>query len=118
MSKSFYFAVVNWPNSELCRAFVCMIRYFSQSVTIKLAHVFMVAGWWVTVDFDSKYKILWGETRAHGVLVPYRFLLMKKQIKTRICLIIPTPYNIILAHVGVEGEVWWIFLDPDPTFQQ
>jgi len=29
----------------------------------------MVAGWWVTVDFDSKYKIVWGETRAHGVLI-------------------------------------------------
>ena len=29
----------------------------------------MVAGWWVTVDFDSKYRILWGETRAHEVLI-------------------------------------------------
>ena len=38
------------------------IRHFCQDVTIKLTHVFMVAGWWVTVDFDS-----WGETRAHGV---------------------------------------------------
>jgi len=23
-------------------------------------------GWWVTVDFDSKYKILWVETGTHG----------------------------------------------------
>jgi len=33
-------------------------------------HVFLVAGWWVTVDFDSKYKILWGETMNHGVPIP------------------------------------------------
>ena len=25
-------------------------------------------GVWVSVDFLSKYKILWGETRAHGVI--------------------------------------------------
>ena len=24
-------------------------------------------GVWVTLDFDSKYKLLWSETRAHGV---------------------------------------------------
>jgi hypothetical protein len=40
-------------------------------------------GVWVSVDFDSKYKIVWGETRAHGV----RFLFMKR--KTRIYIIIP-----------------------------
>ena len=33
----------------------------------KLAHVFMVAGWWVTVDFDSQCKIVLGETWAHRV---------------------------------------------------
>ena len=45
-----------------------MIRYLGQSATtIKPNHVFMVAGWWVTVDFDSKYKILFGETRVHGL---------------------------------------------------
>jgi len=31
-------------------------------------HVFMFSGWWVTLDFDSQYNILWGETRAHGGL--------------------------------------------------
>ena len=49
-----YFSVVNWPNEELYEAFVCIIRYFGQSATSKLMHVFMVAGWWVTVDFNSK----------------------------------------------------------------
>ena len=44
-----------------------MASYFGQSATIKLMHVFMVAGWGVTVDFDSHYKIVWGETRAHWV---------------------------------------------------
>ena len=43
-----------------------LICYLGQSATIKLTHVFMVAGWWVTLDFDSKYKILWSETRVHG----------------------------------------------------
>ena len=26
-------------------------------ITIKLTHVFMVAGWWVAADFDSQLKI-------------------------------------------------------------
>ena len=30
-------------------------------------HVFMVAGWWVTVDFDKKYKVIWVEVRISGV---------------------------------------------------
>ena len=51
-----------------------MIHYFGQSATIKLTIVFMVAGWWATVDLDSQYKIVWGETRAHG-----GYLFMKKQ---------------------------------------
>jgi len=40
---------------------------------------------WVSVDFDLKYKILWVETRAHGVLIHER----KKKFKTRIYTIIP-----------------------------
>jgi hypothetical protein len=39
---------------------------------------------WVFVDFDSKYKILWGETRAHGVPIHERI----KRFKTRIYIII------------------------------
>jgi len=58
----------------------------------------MVAEWWVTVDFDSKYKMLLGETMSHGCT--YLFV---KKFKTRICIIIPTPYNIRLTYVGVEG---------------
>jgi len=40
---------------------------------------------WVTVDFDSKYKIVWGETRAYGVSIHEE----KKKFKTRIDIIIP-----------------------------
>ena len=48
----------NWPKSELYRAFICMICYFSQSTAIKLRHIFLVEGWWVTVDFYSQCKIV------------------------------------------------------------
>jgi hypothetical protein len=58
----------------------------------------MVVGWWVTEDFDSQYKMLWGETRARGV-PPHG----KNKVQTRICLIIPIPYNITLTHVMVVG---------------
>jgi len=40
---------------------------------------------WVSVDFDSKYKILRGETRAHGVPIHEE----EKKFKTRIYIIIP-----------------------------
>ena len=67
------FAVVNWPNSELYGAFVCIMdwpisefygasvcimHYFDQSATNQLANVFLIAGVWVSVDFDSIYKDL------------------------------------------------------------
>jgi len=29
--------------------------------------MFCGCGGWVTEDFDSKYKILWDETRGYGV---------------------------------------------------
>ena len=49
------------------------MHYFDQSATNQLANVFLIAGCaWVSEDFDSKYKILWGETRAHGVLIHER----------------------------------------------
>ena len=38
-----------------------------QSATSKLTHNFLVAGGWANADFDSKYKNLSGETRAHGI---------------------------------------------------
>jgi len=34
---------------------------------------------WVSVDFDSKYKILWGETRDHGVPIHEEKKLQKKE---------------------------------------
>ena len=54
-----------------------MIRYFGQSATIKLTHVFMVAGWWVTVDFDSQYKSVWVNPGPMG------YIFMKKQSSKR-----------------------------------
>ena len=56
------FAVVNWPNSELYRAFfVCRICYFGQSATIKLKHVFMVVG------DGGLLKIFIHNTKCYGV---------------------------------------------------
>ena len=58
---------------------------------------------WVSVDFDSKYKILWGETRAHGVPMHEE----ENKFKARIYIIVPifTPPTVAisLTHVGVEG---------------
>ena len=66
--QDIFITVVNWPFSELYGAFVWIMHYLDQSATSEqLIHVFLVAGCWVSVDFDSKYKILWGETRAHRV---------------------------------------------------
>ena len=38
-------------------AIVCMSRYFGQSATctIKLTHVFLVAGWWVRYTAESPF---------------------------------------------------------------
>jgi len=55
------------------------------------------------VDFDSKYNILCGETRAHRVPIHEE----EEKFKARIYIIIPIfppPYNIRLTQVGVEGE--------------
>ena len=95
MSKSF-FAVVNWSNSELYGAFFCLIRY-------KLTgQYFPDCGVWVTVDFDSKYKILWAES-----IGPMGNLFMKeKKVQNKNLhnySNISTPmYNIRLMHVVVE----------------
>ena len=83
--QELFIAVVNWPNSELYGTFVCIMHYLDQSATSYLNHVFLVAWCWVSVDFDSKYKILWGETRAHGVPIHKE----EKKFKTRIFIIIP-----------------------------
>jgi len=42
-------------------------------------------GVWFSVDFDSKYKIVWGETKDHEVAIHER----KKNFKKRIYIIIP-----------------------------
>jgi len=87
---------------------LCMIRYFGQSTTIILTHVFIISGWWVTVDFDSQYKILLGETRAQGVYLFWE----KTKFKQKICKIIPTPNIIRLTHVAVEGLTYTVLLQP------
>jgi len=51
----------------------------------------MVAGWWDTVNFESQFKIVLGETFANGVPIHKE---RKNKFKTRICIIIPNPYNI------------------------
>ena len=80
-------------------AFFCRVGTLLWSVCYKLTDAcFLVAGWRVTVGFGSKYKILWGETRTQGVTIH-----KKTELKMRIYIIFPTPYNIRLTHVGVEG---------------
>ena len=62
IGKAFFLAVVNWPNSEFLWG-ICL--YSLLVLPIKLTHVFMVVGWWVTVDFDSQSKNVRGKIRAH-----------------------------------------------------
>ena len=101
--QDIFIAVVNWPISELYGAFVGIMHYLDQSATGQLNHVFLVAGCWVSVDFDSKYKILWGETRAQGV--PNHEEEEKFQNKNlHNYSNFSTPYNIRLTQLGVEGE--------------
>jgi len=42
--------------------------------------MFTGCGVWGNVDFDSKYKILWGETRAHDVLIHEERIKFKTRI--------------------------------------
>ena len=59
---------------------------------------------WGTVDFDSKYKILRGETRAMGYLFMKKKKVQNKNLHNYSK--IATPINIRLTHVGVEGVVF------------
>ena len=68
-------------------AFVCTIRSFGQSASINLMHVFMVVRWWVTVDFNSQYQILWGETGSHGLPIHEE----KQSSKQESALLFPPP---------------------------
>ena len=60
-------------------------------------------GVWVSVDLDSNYKILWGETRDHGVPIHERKKKLQKKNLHNYSKII-TPCNIRLTQVGEEGE--------------
>jgi len=78
------FAVVNWPNSELYWASVCIMYYLTSLLYKSAGQCFPDCGVWVSVDFDSKCKILCGETRAHGVPIHEE----EKKFKTRIYIIV------------------------------
>ena len=43
------------------------IRLYNALRTLTSLYKPADCGVWVSVDFDSKYKMLWGETRVHGV---------------------------------------------------
>ena len=60
-------------------------------------------GVWGSVDFDSKYKILWGETRAHGLPIHEEKKVQNKNLHNYSN--ISTPYSIRLTHVGGGGSV-------------
>ena len=77
MSKSF-FCYRQLAKLRTVRGIRLYIRLSGQSVTIKLMHVFMVAGWWVTVDFESKYKIVWDKNWGHGVPIHEKKLSAKQ----------------------------------------
>ena len=59
-------------------------------------------GVWVSVDFDSKYKIVWGETRDHRISILEEIKKLKKRIYI-IIPIFPPPHTIRLTQAGVEG---------------
>ena len=59
------------------------------SATSQQAYVVLVAGWGVFVDFYSKYKIYWGEFRAHGVPIHERIKKFKTIVYTIIAIFSP-----------------------------
>ena len=64
---------------------LCLVCYKPTS------QCFPDCGVWVTEDFDSKYKILWGETRAHVEPIHEE----EQKFKSRIYIILsifPLPY--------------------------
>ena len=59
-------------------------------------------GVWVSVDFDSNYKIVWGETRDHRI--PMLEVIKKVEKKNlHNYSNISTPHTIRLTQVEVEG---------------
>ena len=67
------------------------VEYTTSASLLQAVYWRMFSWLWGTVDFDSKYNILRGETRAHGV---YLFMKKKKKVKTRFYIIIlkfPSP---------------------------
>ena len=78
--------------------FFCIKLYFGQSAKSKLINFFMIAGQWVLQILMQNAKFYWVK------LGPIGYLFMKKtKFKTRIYMIISTPYHSRLTHVGVEG---------------
>ena len=83
---------------------ICRYKTLPWLVYYKLAgQCFPGCGVGVIVDFDSKYNILLGETRAHGVPIHEE----RKKVQNKNLHIysnFSTPYNIRLTQVGVEGD--------------
>ena len=60
----------------------------------------MVVGWWVTEDFDSQYKVVWGETRAHGLPIHEKNQALNKNLHNYSRTLYQT------GNVGVEGVTY------------
>ena len=63
-------------------------------------------GVWVSVDFDSKYKIVWGETRDHRIPILEEIKKLKKRIYI-IIPIFPPPYYQTDTSWGGGGSSHW-----------
>ena len=82
---------------------ICLYNMLHWLVCYKPAgHSFPDFGVWVSVDFDSKYKIVWVESRDHRILI----LEEKKKVEKKNLQNysnISTPHTIRMTQVGVEG---------------
>ena len=64
---------------------------------------------WVSVDFDSKYKIVWGETRDHRIPILEEIKKLKK-MNLHNYSNISTPHTIRLTQLGWRGQLSLGFL--------
>ena len=82
---------------------ICLYNMLHWLVCYKLAgQSFPEFGVWVSVDFDSKYKIVWGETRDHRIPILEEIKKLKKKNLHNYSNI-STPHIIRLTQVGMEG---------------
>ena len=94
--QEIFFTVVNWPNSELCGLYNTLPWLVCNKPA---GQCFPGCGVWDVEDFDSKYNILLGETRIHGVPIhEERKKFQNKNLHNYSN--ISTPYSIRMTHVG------------------